>query len=72
MPKSLLTTRERLEAQMTNIEKLSDLANRFQTNLAYYKDAKNNYNEHSCRIEYSDPLLKILGWDVANEKGLAP
>lgn len=57
---------------MTNIEKLSDLANRFQTNLAYYKDAKNNYNEHSCRIEYIDPLLKILGWDVANEKGLAP
>ena len=72
MPKSLLTTRERLEAQMTNIEKLSELANRFQTNLAYYKDAKNNYNEHSCRIEYIDPLLKILGWDVANEKGLAP
>lgn len=57
---------------MTNIEKLSDLANRFQTNLAYYKDAKNNYNEHSCRIEYIDPLLKILGWDVANEKGLVP
>lgn len=57
---------------MTNIEKLSDLANRFQANLAYYKDAKNNYNEHSCRIEYIDPLLKILGWDVANEKGLAP
>ena len=25
---------------MTNIEKLSDLASRFQTNLAYYKDAK--------------------------------
>ena len=42
---------------MTNIEKLSDLANRFQTNLAYYKDAKNNYNEHSCRIEYIDPSI---------------
>lgn len=57
---------------MTNTEKLQALADRFRENLAYYKDAKNNYNEHSCRIEYIDPLLKILGWDVANEKGLAP
>lgn len=57
---------------MTNVEKLNDLANRFQKNLAYYKETRNNYNEHSCRIEYIDPLLKILGWDVANERGLAP
>ena len=63
---------ERLESQMTNVEKLNDLANRFQTNLAYYKETRNNYNEHSCRIEYIDPLLKILGWDVANERGLSP
>ena len=48
---------ERLESQMTNVEKLNDLANRFQTNLAYYKETRNNYNEHSCRIEYIDPLL---------------
>ena len=57
---------------MTSVEKLNDLVNRFQTNLTYHKEARNNYNEHSCRIEYIDPLLKILGWDVANEKGLAP
>lgn len=57
---------------MTNTEKLQALADRFGENLAYYKDTKNNYNEHSCRIEYIDPLLKILGWDVANEKGLSP
>lgn len=57
---------------MTNIEKLQALVDRFQVSLPYYKDTKNNYNEHSCRIEYIDPLLKILGWDVANEKGLAP
>lgn len=23
-------------------------------------------------IEYIDPFLKLLGWDVANEKGVAP
>lgn len=72
MLKNQLTINERLEAKMTNIEKLKNLIDRFYENLAYYKDNRNNYNEHSCRIEYIDPLLKILGWDVANEKGLAP
>lgn len=38
----------------------------------FYKDTKNAYNEYSCRIEYIDRFLKLLGWDVANEKGLAP
>lgn len=57
---------------MTNIERLQTLVAHFQANLPYYKDNKNNYNEYSCRIEYIDPLLKMLGWDVANEKGLAP
>lgn len=51
---------------------LQSLVERFHANLQYYKDARRNYNEHSCRIEYIDPLLKLLGWDVANEKGLAP
>lgn len=55
-----------------NIDILKDLVERFDRNLHYYKDAKNAYNEHSTRIEYIDPLLEILGWDVANKKGLAP
>lgn len=58
--------------EMTNTEELRRLVEQFRNNLPYYKDGKNNYNEHSCRIEYVDPLLKVLGWDVANEKGLAP
>lgn len=57
---------------MTCIDDLQGLIVRFDENLRYYKDPKNAYNEHSCRIEYIDPFLKILGWDVANEKGLAP
>ncbi len=55
-----------------NIKELHALINRFHANLAYYKDGKNSYNEYSCRIEYIDPLLVSLGWDVANTKGLAP
>lgn len=48
------------------------LVGRFHANIEFYKNKRNAYNEHSCRIEYIDPLLKLLGWDVANEKGLAP
>ncbi len=57
---------------MINLTELQNLVDRFHTNIDFYKDARNAYNEHSCRIEYIDPLLKLLGWDVANEKGLAP
>ena len=57
---------------MTNLFDLQILVDRFHTNIEFYKDTRNAYNEHSCRIEYIDPLLKLLGWDVANEKGLVP
>lgn len=53
---------------MTNLTELQNLVDRFHANIDFYKDARNAYNEHSCRIEYIDPLLKLLGWDVANEK----
>ena len=64
--------RESQRRMMTNLTELQSLVNRFHVNIDFYKDARNAYNEHSCRIEYIDPLLKLLGWDVANEKGLAP
>ncbi len=57
---------------MSKLIQLKSLADRFAGNLRYYKDSKQAYNEHSCRIEYIDPLLNILGWDVANAKGLPP
>ena len=55
-----------------NIDELIALVDKFDNNLDYYHDNKKHYNEHSCRIEYIDPLLKMLGWDVSNEKGVAP
>lgn len=51
---------------------LKDLVTRFDNNITAYKDGKNAYNEHSCRIEYIDPFLQLLGWDVSNKAGLAP
>lgn len=53
-------------------EELKSLVKRFQHSLSYYKDNKKHYNEHSCRIEYIEPMLNLLGWDVSNKKGLPP
>lgn len=66
--KSLQTIKGRQRTAMTNLTELQNLVDRFHANIDFYKDARNAYNEHSCRIEYIDPLLKLLGWDVANEK----
>ena len=57
---------------MDNIKELQTLIAKFEENLDYYHDNKKHYNEHSCRIEYIDPFLKLLGWDVSNKKALAP
>lgn len=57
---------------MQNLNELQSLITQFEKNLAFYKDAKNSYNEHSCRTEYIDKLLYFFGWDVANSKGIAP
>jgi len=57
---------------MDKIKELQTLIAKFEENLDYYHDNKKHYNEHSCRIEYIDPFLKLLGWDISNEKALAP
>lgn len=57
---------------MNNKVELQKLVEHFDANIDFYKDTKKAYNEHSCRIEFIDPFLKILGWDVANENGAAP
>lgn len=59
---------------MSKLDKkeLRALVNKFKENYSYYKDSKGSYNEYSCRIEYIDPLLNLLGWDVTNKKALPP
>lgn len=57
---------------MKDLKFLKSLIQKFSMNIAYYKDSKNNYNENSCRLEYIDQFLEILGWDVANEKNELP
>ena len=46
---------------MNNRVELQKLVEHFDANIDFYKDTKKAYNEHSCRIEFIDPFLKILG-----------
>lgn len=55
-----------------DIKKLKNLVIQFQKNRDYYHDAKNAYNEQSCRDEYISPLLECFGWDVQNAAGKDP
>ena len=41
---------------ITVLAELQSLINRFDASLPFYKDDKNAYKEHSCRIEYIDPI----------------
>ncbi|NJN96482.1 MAG: N-6 DNA methylase [Anaerolineales bacterium] len=48
---------------------LNLLIERFRDNLPDYKSGK--YNETQVRREFIDPLFKLLGWDIDNDKGYA-
>jgi len=46
-----------------------ELIERFSRNVDAYK--RGVYNETQVRVEYIDPLLAALGWDMHNRKGYA-
>jgi len=48
---------------------IHELVERFERNKEEYKN--NDYKEARLRQEFLDPFFKALGWDVANEQGLA-
>jgi hypothetical protein len=50
-------------------EKLRDLVTKFQINEAHYKSAE--FLETQVRVEFINPLLRLLGWDIDNEAGHA-
>lgn len=58
--------------QKQKIVQLQSLVDQFAKNENYYKSSKEKYNETSCRTEYIDRFLQILGWDVTNSQGKAP
>lgn len=38
---------------MTNLTELQNLVDRFHANIDFYKDARNAYNEHSCKFIFN-------------------
>ncbi|PDI89488.1 restriction endonuclease, partial [Listeria monocytogenes] len=52
-------------------EALLTLINRFRNDYSEYKDSKSVFNEQMTRQQYIDPFLKLLGWDIANSKGVS-
>lgn len=49
---------------------LSNLVDRFDKEIDLYKKG-NSFNEQMTRQQYIDVLLKLLGWDISNPKGLS-
>jgi len=49
---------------------IGNLVSQFEQNYKSYKAIK--YNESQCRLEFIDPLLNWLGWDVSNKAGKLP
>jgi len=54
---------------MTIPARISELIERFDRNLAAYKQGK--YNETQVRLEFINPLFEELGWDITNKQGYA-
>ena len=51
-----------------HLKRFYTLIESFKKNIDNMKAPKNKYNETSCRNEYIDSFLEILGWDVTNKK----
>ena len=50
-------------------DRILELIDRFDYNLESYK--RGQYNETQVRLEYINPLMEELGWDVTNKQGYA-
>lgn len=56
-----------MPAENEPIEKLKNLVATYASNRDEYM--RDSYNETSLRVEFLNPLFKLLGWDVDNEAG---
>ena len=57
-----------------NIEKgrevIADLVARFDSNKGFF--TSNVYKEEEAKVEFINPMMEALGWDVHNKQGLGP
>ena len=62
----------RLDDRLPKIEAPIDLLKIISSFKNNYGDIKEFQVESSIRVDYINPLLEMLGWDVANRLGLSP
>lgn len=55
-----------------SLAELAKLVARYAAHADQYTSPSKHYNEHSCRDDFINEFLRILGWDVGNVKGVAP
>jgi hypothetical protein len=51
-------------------EVVKKLVKKFDENRAEYTRSASSYNETQLRVDFLNPFLEALGWDVDNEKGV--
>src|SRR5256885_15627014 len=50
-------------------EVVKELVRKFSENYAEYTRSASAYNETLLRVDFLNPFLEALGWDVENKKG---
>ena len=54
--------------KLTAQKRIADLVTRFEEQYDSYKNS--NYNETQTQLDFIDPFLKALGWELDNERGI--
>jgi len=52
----------------TALQRVKELVEGFTRNHALYTDSQSDYNETQLRVDFLNPFLTALGWDVFNKK----
>lgn len=56
--------------RMSVLRELRALVARYEEGLDFYRRPQSRYNETDARVELIDPLLRLMGWDVNNSRGI--
>jgi type I restriction-modification system DNA methylase subunit len=51
-----------------DLQQVKELVDKFSHNYALYTSSHSDYNETQLRVDFLNPFLTTLGWDVFNEK----
>ena len=51
-------------------EKIAELVAKFNNNKEFY--TSNLFKEEEAKMEFINPMMEALGWDVHNKRGLGP